>query len=215
MLYNSVPIPRKAELIFRVHLGQACSNSWVRLSQLVDLKSLAKEAGIYCTSLSLLNWKECNSQHITAPSHGFFPGTEQKYVLNISALSMVLCPTVLTGYILFLMYLKSSFLSLKRPAMSLATAFSLCLSTLSRAPELHVLFLTSFYSFFFLKHFALRSVCSISLHRAGHFGWHRIGGRNFFEPFSAQGEWLYSLCTTWPSWDLKDDAAGVWRELGN
>lgn len=101
VLYNSVPIARKAALIFRVHLGQVCSNSWVQLSWLVDLESLAKKAGVYCTSLSLLNWKECHSWHITALLHGFFARTEQKYVLNISALSMVLHLTVLTGYIWF------------------------------------------------------------------------------------------------------------------
>lgn len=125
VLYNSVPIPRKATLIFRVHLGQVCSNSRVQLSWLFDLKSLAKEAGVYCSSLSLSNWKECHSQHMIALSHGFFPSTEQKYVLNTSALSVLLHLTVLTGYILFLMYLKSSFLCLKRPEKSLYKLFSL------------------------------------------------------------------------------------------
>lgn len=148
VLYNSVPIAGKATLIFRVHLGQVCSNSWVQLSWLVDLESLAKKAGVYCSSLSLLNWKECHSQHITALLHGFFPRTEQKYVLNISALSVVLHLTVLTGYIWFLMCLKSSFLSLKRPAMSLATVFSLCLSTLTGT---WVTCIILDYFFFFLK----------------------------------------------------------------
>lgn len=86
VLYNSVSIRRKATLIFRVHLGRVCSNSRVQLSWLVDLKGLAKEAGVYCSSLSLSNWKECHSQHMIALLHGFFPSTEQKYVLNTSAL---------------------------------------------------------------------------------------------------------------------------------
>lgn len=116
--FTSVPIPSQATLIFRVHLGQVCMNFWVQLSPLVDLESLTKEAGIYWTTLLLLYWKECNSQHIVAPSYIFFPSTEQKYVLNIF---VVLYLTVLIGYILFLMYLKSSFLSLLKKASNVSS----------------------------------------------------------------------------------------------
>lgn len=136
-----------------------------------------------------------------ALSHGFFPSTEQKYVLNTSALSVLLHLTVLTGYILFLMYLKSSFLVLKRPEMSLYKLFSLCLCTLSQTIELRVLFF-----FFSFKHFALWSVCSISLQCARHFGWHGIGGTTFLSPSVLRESWLSDCIVS-----VLCGQHGIWR----
>lgn len=155
-------MPGKATLIFRVHLGQVCSNSWVPLSWLVDLKSLAKEAGVYCTSLSLLNWKECHSRHIIAPSHGFFPSTEQKCALNISALSVVLRLT--TYRIHFVPYVFRKFLLVLKKASNVSSYSFLTVSfypITGICVTCIILDFLLFFFFLFLKLFALWIVCSI------------------------------------------------------